>query len=224
MNEPSTKSTLFSGPENDTMYRLLLDYCLRIMGRKAYSVRELRNKMKLKIKRLEKYSESGYLKKIFPKKHVVDEHPIDDLVSSSNVRAQFKGDDQSNCGIMLAEPIAQEPSVAIDAVIAKLTEWGYLSDKKIIDSAIEAATSHAPKGPNAFIASMLKKGIDKDDARTAWSNKGVDERALAIEVVKKYSPKYRKLDTQAKKRRLAGVLARKGFLGETIWSVLGEVV
>ncbi len=180
-------STLFAAPPYDAkMYRLLLDYCMRIMGRKSYSVRELTNKMKQKVKRIEKYGASGFLK---------------------------RGDVSS---------VTLDASAEIAAVLEKLQGWGYLSDKKIIDSVIDATLSHKPQGPNAFLASMMKKGISKDEAKTAWAEKNIDERALAVEVAKKYAQKYRKLEPQAKKRRLAGVLARKGFRGDTIWSVIAE--
>lgn len=196
-------STLFAPPPYDAkLYRLLLDYCMRIMGRKSYSVRELTNKMKLKVKRLEKYSTSGYLQR---------EKSSALFQKNSSVTS----DDT-------ASPVKLDASAEISAVLEKLQGWGYLSDKKIIDSVLDATVSYKPQGPNAFLASMMKKGISKDEAKTAWDEKNIDERSLAVEVVKKYAQKYRKLDAQAKKQRLAGVLARKGFRGDTIWSVISE--
>lgn len=192
-------STLFAPPPYDAkLYRLLLDYCMRIMGRKSYSVRELTNKMKLKVKRLEKYGSSGYLKRY----------------NSATENLEQSGERVS--------PVKLDASDEIAAVLEKLQGWGYLSDKKIIDSVLDATVSHKPQGPNAFLASMMKKGISKDEAKTAWDEKNIDERSLAVEVIKKYAQKYRKLDVQAKKQRLAGVLARKGFRGDTIWSVISE--
>ncbi len=172
-------STLFAPPPYDQkLYTLLMDYCLRIMGRKSYSVRELSNKMKQKVKRLEKYT---------------------------------PGRD------------ATTDELAMTAVLAKLQEWNYLSDKKIIEYSLDAATTYKPQGRTAFVYSMMKKGINKDEAHTAWAIKNVDERKLAAEVMKKYTAKYAKFSLQERKRKMAGLLARKGFSGEVVWSAIEKM-
>lgn len=183
--------------EDEKLYRLIMDYCLRILGRKQYSVSELTKKIKFKLERLKKYSKTL---------------PVS--------REALKNDDDKPGRVFQSFP---KEDIIIAQVLGRLQEWNYLSDAKIIEHSIEAIKNYKPQGKIAFVASMLKKGISPLQAKEAWNTAEIDEEELAREVIKKYIPKYKSLDRNERKRKLAQVLARKGFGGDIVWSAIDEL-
>lgn len=109
----------------------------------------------------------------------------------------------------------------IERVMNRLIELGLIDDERLARDFVENRIKVGHKGKWRVRAELLKLGIPKEvverEIKTA-----PDEVTAATMVVDHYLPRYRNLDLETQKRRLIGVLARRGFSPETIAKVLKE--
>lgn len=97
----------------------------------------------------------------------------------------------------------------------KLCEYGYLDDKKYVESYISCYS--AERGINRLKADLLAKGIDKNLAEEKLSAVTGQEEAAA-EAAKKYMRTHKEAD----KNKLCRHLYSKGFSYSVISAVTGE--
>lgn len=108
-------------------------------------------------------------------------------------------------------------------VVERLKELGYLNDSKIAADYIAYTLPSKPEGKRAFYFRMLKKGINKTIIMRAWENKTMTEEELALDVARKALQKFNKLAPNTRKRRLANLLARRGFSSSVAWGILSKI-
>ncbi len=114
----------------------------------------------------------------------------------------------------------------VDAVIADLTRLGYLDDERFAKTKALAAAQHKQHGKRRAKIELLKAGVKGDVADKALGDvyESTDTLAVARELARKQAPRLKKLDPQVARRRLVGMLQRRGFDYDDIRPVVDEVL
>lgn len=108
-------------------------------------------------------------------------------------------------------------------VVSRLEELNYINDAKILENYFEYRLPARPAGKYIFLNEMRRRGIDVSAAKTAWDSRRIDEEKLAEEFIAGKIERFKSLDLQKRKKRIAGLLARRGFSTDTVWSVLEKL-
>ena len=115
------------------------------------------------------------------------------------------------------------PHVA-DEVLAWLTDLGYLDDAAFADMLVRSRTATKMLGRRALLAELAAKGIGPELRVAAIAQVSHDdELTMARALVAKRAPSLAALEPVVAKRRLAGLLARKGYASATIAVVLADL-
>lgn len=107
----------------------------------------------------------------------------------------------------------------IDRVMKRLAELGLIDDERLARDFVESRIKVGHKGRWRVRAELLKMGVAREVVERKIQA-APDEVAAAKMVVEHYLPRYRNLTPATQKRRLIGILARRGFSPETIVKVL----
>lgn len=117
-------------------------------------------------------------------------------------------------------------SKPIDDVIARLEELGVLDDLSFGRSLVRQTMSRKPAGPHLLRQKMMQKGLDRSIiskivAETCSDQPDSQVEAAASLVEKKLrTVSMQKLEPVDRKRKLWGMLARRGFEVDTIRKAL----
>lgn len=114
---------------------------------------------------------------------------------------------------------------AIAKVMARLLELKYIDDDKILENYFEYRLKAKPQGKYAFLVGMKRKGISVDRARAEWERRGVNEEEMARDLLSSKRRFFRssKMAPAVKKKKIAALLASRGFAPDTIWGILDKV-
>jgi regulatory protein len=114
----------------------------------------------------------------------------------------------------------------IASVLDDLARLGYLNDAKFAVSRATTAAQTRHHGPRRALAELAKAGVNREVARRAVEEvfETTDSVAVARALAVKQAPRLLRLDRLTARRRLAGMLARRGFEYETIRPVIDEVL
>ena len=118
------------------------------------------------------------------------------------------------------------PPDCIEETLARLTKVGFLSDEKFAQAKALSAATHKQHGRRRARAELSRAGIDTevaDRALDAVYDK-TDTTAVARKLAEKQAPRLKRLDPQIARRRLMGMLQRRGFDYEDIRPVIDEVL
>src|SRR5947207_9848815 len=121
----------------------------------------------------------------------------------------------------------QEYSAAmIDEVLEELQRLGYLDDARFAKTKALSAAQHKHHGPRRAMMELMRAGVKKDVAKEAVGEvyESNDNVAEARRLAEKQAARLKKLDPQVAKRRLMGMLARRGFDYDAIRPVIEEVL
>lgn len=115
------------------------------------------------------------------------------------------------------------PDVA-DEIVARFTEVGLLNDAAFAQALTTSRASFGLRGKARIRQELQAKGIDRDTANEALAELDPeDEREAALTLARRRVRSLTGLERHVARRRLAGVLARRGFSSGIVTSVL-EVV
>ena len=114
----------------------------------------------------------------------------------------------------------------VDAVIEDLGRMGYMDDERFARTKALSAAQRKQHGPRRAMVELLKAGVKSDVAGRAVEDVygGVDNTSAARELARKQAARLKKLEPLVARRRLAGMLQRRGFEYETIKPVIDEVL
>jgi regulatory protein len=114
----------------------------------------------------------------------------------------------------------------VDGVLDDLVRLGYLNDEQFARTKALSASEHKHHGRRRAKIELLKSGIKGDVAEHALDDvfSQTDNLANAKLLAQKQAPRLRKLDPTVARRRLVGMLQRRGFDYETIKPVVDEVL
>ena len=114
----------------------------------------------------------------------------------------------------------------VDSVIADLTRMGYLDDAEFAKAKAQSAARYKQHGKRRAKTELLRAGVAGDvaDAALADVYDAADTLAVARELARKQAPRLGKLQPQVARRRLMGMLQRRGFDYEEIKQVMDSVL
>ncbi|HEX8340361.1 MAG TPA: RecX family transcriptional regulator [Tepidisphaeraceae bacterium] len=114
----------------------------------------------------------------------------------------------------------------IDSVLEQLVELNYLNDAAFSEARAEAAAKYKHHGRNRAMMELARKGVARETARQAVEGvyEAHDSMAIARDLARKKIPSLRRLEPLVAKRRLYGLLLRRGFDYDTIKPVVEEVL
>jgi regulatory protein len=127
----------------------------------------------------------------------------------------------------LADKLAKRgvPDDLATTLLDRFTEVGLVDDAAFARQWVESRHRSRGLAPRALKQELRRKGVDDDDAAEALEQ--IDEsaeRAAARALVDRKLRSMRGLDRQVATRRLAGLLARKGYSSGIAFSVVREAL
>lgn len=118
-----------------------------------------------------------------------------------------------------------DPDVA-EVVLDRMEDVGLVNDEELAGMIVRSQLATRRLGRRALSQELRRKGIDDEIASHTLEAEVTDdvERQNALILARKKMRTMSNLDEAAKTRRLAGLLARKGYSGSLTWSVIREVL
>lgn len=127
----------------------------------------------------------------------------------------------------LADKLAKRgvPDDLAARLLDRFTEVGLIDDAAFARQWVESRHRSRGLAPRALKQELRRKGVTDDDASEALEQiDEADQRAAARALVDKKLRSMRGLDPQVATRRLAGLLARKGYGAGLAFSVVREAL
>jgi regulatory protein len=117
-------------------------------------------------------------------------------------------------------------AATIESVLDSLQKSGYINDAKFAQSNVESSAKSRHHGRRRAAMELLKKGVKGEDARKALENvyDTHDSLSVARSLAQKKAKSLAKLDPRIARRRLAGMLMRRGFEYDVVRPVIDEVL
>jgi regulatory protein len=128
-------------------------------------------------------------------------------------------------GQELADALARAgvPEDAAEAVLSRFAEVGLIDDALFANMWVSSRHRGRGLAGRALSQELRRKGVDDDIVRTAVAGlEPAQETETARALVRRKLPATRGLATDARVRRLAGMLARKGYAGGLAFRVVRE--
>jgi regulatory protein len=114
----------------------------------------------------------------------------------------------------------------VNAALDELTRLGYVDDRRFAQTKALSAAEHKHHGRRRAFVELLKAGV-----AAAVANEALDEvyqqgdsAELPRKLALKQAPRLRKLDPGVARRRLVGMLQRRGFDYDAIRPIVEEVL
>jgi regulatory protein len=115
------------------------------------------------------------------------------------------------------------PADAAEAVLGRFTEVGLIDDATFSKMWVESRHRGRGLAGRALQQELRRKGVDEETAREAAATLNPDEEAAtARSLVQRKLPSTRGLAPEARVRRLAGMLARKGYNAGLAFRIVKE--
>ena len=114
----------------------------------------------------------------------------------------------------------------IDGVLDDLARMGYLDDAAFAKARAESAAKLKHHGRRRAMVDLARRGIGRDVAAAALGAVYSKDRSLAIatELAEKQAPRLGRLEPAVARRRLIGMLQRRGFDYDAIRPVVDRVL
>lgn len=118
------------------------------------------------------------------------------------------------------------PPALVEDVLNDLVRLGYVDDARFAKTKAMSAAQHKHHGKRRAQLELMKAGVDKATASRAVEDvyEATDSLAIARELAKKKAPSLKRLEPHVARRRLTGLLLRRGFEFDTIKPVIDEVL
>ncbi|MFE3449211.1 regulatory protein RecX [Nonomuraea sp. NPDC059194] len=127
----------------------------------------------------------------------------------------------------LAEALRKRdvPKDAADAVLDRFTELGLINDEAFAEAWVDSRHHGRGLARRALAAELRHRGVDGDTVSEAVERVDDDQEVeTARRLVERKLASTRGLDPQARTRRLAGMLARKGYGAGVAYRVVREAL
>lgn len=114
----------------------------------------------------------------------------------------------------------------VNAALDDLARLGYVDDERFAKSRALAAAQHKHHGRRRAFMELRKAGVAGEVADRALEDvyREHDGTAVARELARKQAPRLKKLDPHVARRRLVGMLQRRGFDYDSIRPLIDEVL
>jgi len=115
------------------------------------------------------------------------------------------------------------PAELAERLLERFTEVGLVDDEAFARSWVEGRQRSRGLARRALAQELRRKGVDDETARTALDELDPDQEEHAARLlVRKKLPTLRGVDRATATRRLAGVLARKGYPAGMAFSIVRD--
>ncbi|HEY3528008.1 MAG TPA: regulatory protein RecX [Nocardioides sp.] len=115
------------------------------------------------------------------------------------------------------------PDELAERLLDRFTEVGLVDDEAFARSWVESRQRSRGLARRALAQELRRKGVDDDTARTALDDLDpAQEEAAARDLVRKKLRSMRGVDNATATRRLAGLLARKGYPAGLAFAVVRD--
>ena len=114
----------------------------------------------------------------------------------------------------------------VDAVLDDLARLGYLDDERFAKTKALSAAQNKHHGRRRAFMELIKSGVKGEVADKALADvySEHDSTAVARQLAEKQAARLKKLDPMVARRRLVGMLQRRGFEYDAIKPVVDEVL
>jgi regulatory protein len=121
---------------------------------------------------------------------------------------------------------AEYPDSIVTEVLDDLTRQGYLDDARFAQTRALASMQHKQIGQRRAKIELMKAGVRSEiaDRAVAEVYAEADPTSVARRLAEKQAPRLRRLPPEVARRRLSGLLQRRGFDYESIRPVIDEVL
>ncbi|MGW7479923.1 recombination regulator RecX [Nonomuraea muscovyensis] len=117
------------------------------------------------------------------------------------------------------------PEEAAEAVLDRFSELGLINDEAFAEAWVDSRHHGRGLAKRALAAELRHRGVDSDTVNEAVERLDPDqELETARRLVERKLASTRTLDTQTRTRRLAGMLARKGYPPGLAFRVVKEAL
>ncbi len=112
---------------------------------------------------------------------------------------------------------------AIQSAIERMVEYGYVDDQDFARFWVENRQQHRPRGRRMLESELRQRGVSPDMIDQAIDEADLDEYGAARELAIKQQERYRGLEPEVWRRRMAGFLQRRGYGWNVVRQVLDEL-
>src|SRR5574342_595866 len=123
--------------------------------------------------------------------------------------------------------LKQHPPDAVDRALERLAGQGLLDDRQYAEH-FAATRAARGRGPARLVTDLLRQGVDRRSAeaavREALAAEGIDPEGAARAVAERRAAQLGDLPPAVKRRRLRAYLARRGYAGHQMRTVVEQVV
>jgi len=112
----------------------------------------------------------------------------------------------------------------IGRTIDKLKEYDLVNDSEFATAWVKERLAYKPRGKKLLAQELWKKGIKKDIVDQVTEELCRDEEKSAAELVEKIKGRYKNLEPKVARRRMYGLLMRRGFSYETAKNALAPLI
>ena len=120
---------------------------------------------------------------------------------------------------------AQAPPEVVAEVLDRLTAVGLIDDAAFAQAYVRTGVAVRRRGTRSLRSELRGRGVSDDDIETAADEVDEDtERATALALASKRAPSLARFAPEVRRRRLMGLLMRRGFSSVICSSVLSEVM
>ncbi len=119
----------------------------------------------------------------------------------------------------------QVPDDVAEEVLARFAEVGLIDDRAYAESLVRSEAAAGSLSRRRVQQRLREKGVA--DHIVAEALEGIDlevEESAALELARRKAARMRDLDPSTARRRLAGVLARRGYSADTVRRVVADVL
>ena len=113
---------------------------------------------------------------------------------------------------------------SIGRTIDKLKEYDLINDSEFATAWVKERLAYKPRGKRLLAQELWKKGIGKDIIDQVTEELCQDEEKSAAELLDKIKSRYKNLEPKVARRRMYGLLLRRGFSYETVRSALAPLI
>ena len=113
---------------------------------------------------------------------------------------------------------------SIKSTIDKLKGYDLINDSEFATAWVKERLAYKPRGKRLLKQELWKKGIRKDIIERVTDELCQDEDKSASELLEKIRRRYKNLEPKVARRRMLGVLLRRGFSYETAKNTLAPVI
>ncbi|HET9895536.1 MAG TPA: regulatory protein RecX [Streptosporangiaceae bacterium] len=127
----------------------------------------------------------------------------------------------------LADALKQRrvPADAAESVLGRFTEVGLIDDATFASAWVESRHYGRGLGRRALATELGRRGVAREDIAAAVGQLTPEaERAMALSLVQRRLPSTAGQPRQVQVRKLAGMLARKGYSAGLAYSVVREAL